>query len=318
MVSIKTCAIGLLALPGLGAGAEPVALREAVRPGAATRVVIELKAQGQYLPALPPGVSKDQAPRALALKVESRLEFVERSVGSGDRPRTVRRVLRAGSAINGEVRPASATVRPEVALLVAEARGGGVVVFSPLGPLTRSELEVLQGPGDPLALGGLLPDRPVAVGDRWPVGESAVKALTAYDTRSGGGLEATLEAADAATARVRVRGEVRGSVLGGRGVGGVRRRVHVRPHGGPGRPAGADPRRDPAPGAGGGGPGRQEHADRHARGGRGPPPSWPTRRSRGWTWSRPPSGSNCCWSRRAAGTRCGTTATGTSTGTTRG
>ena len=53
---------------------------------------------------------------------------------------------------------------------------------------------------------------------RWRISESAMKALTAYDTIASGGVEATLEALDATSARVSLHGEVRGSVLvGGEG-----------------------------------------------------------------------------------------------------
>ena len=227
MDGVKCCAIGLatvlagLVIPDGVRAAGPVELREVIRADATTRVTIGLKAQGKYIPAPPPGVSKEQAPKPLALKVESELAFVERVLAVDERARAgraARRVVRATSAVNGEVRPSSAAVRPGVALLVAEVRSGGeVVVYSPLGPLTRSELEVLQGPGDPLAFGGLLPTRPVEAGGRWAVGDAAVKSLTASDTVASSTLEATLESADAGSARVRLRGEVRGSVLGGEG-----------------------------------------------------------------------------------------------------
>ena len=81
--------------------------------------------------------------------------------------------MQAASAVNGEVRPLAAVLRPEVGLLLAEAAGDGtVVVVSPVGPLTRSELELVQGPGDPLELAGLLPDKPVALKDRWTPGDA--------------------------------------------------------------------------------------------------------------------------------------------------
>jgi hypothetical protein len=228
MAAIKCCALGLvvwLAASAGSLGASKVELREAPRTGEATRVRVELKADGQFLPASPPGAeaaakSKGEKPRALALKVEAQLEFVERLTGvdSRGRPtRGVRRVLRAASAINGEVRPSAAVVRPEVALLVAEPRAGGVVVFSPGGPLTREELELVQGPADPLEFAGLLPEGPVAVGDHWPVGDSAARSLSQYDALTSQTLVATLEEADAGSARVRLRGEIRGSVLGGEG-----------------------------------------------------------------------------------------------------
>ncbi len=222
MAAIKSYAIGIGAfLAAVGfASAAPVELREAERPGETTRVQVGLKAEGLYLPAALPGAAKGDVPEPLALKVESRLDFYERRPKSGvpGRPgRVVRRVVGGGSAVNGGVRPMAASVRPEVALLVAESRAEGVVVFSPGGPLTRAELELVEGPGDPLALGGLLPDRAVAKGDRWAVEDAAVRSLSAYDTLTVNTLEATLEAVDAGAARVRLRGEVRGSVLGGGG-----------------------------------------------------------------------------------------------------
>src|SRR6202011_673494 len=85
------------------------------------------------------------------------------------------------------------------------------------GPLTRTELELVQGPGEPLALGRLLPPDPVAVGDRWTVGDYAARNLSGYDALAINGLEATLESVDDASARVRLLGSIRGAALGGEG-----------------------------------------------------------------------------------------------------
>jgi hypothetical protein len=158
----------LIALVLLGAGPEPaVALREAARVGASTRNLVALKAEGLYRPAPAPGESREKAPKPLALKVETRLDFEERVLEldpAGAAGRVVRRVVQAASAINGEVRPMGAVLRPDVALLVADRRAGDLVVFSPQGPLTRSELELVQAAGDPLTLAALLPTRSVRVG----------------------------------------------------------------------------------------------------------------------------------------------------------
>ena len=211
-----------------------------MRGGTATRVQIELKAQGLYRPGLPPGGAgaEAQMPKPRELDVQTRLVFQERivpvepggnarsSAGVSDRSaaalplRIVRHVIQAASAINGEVRPTSASLRPEVALLVAEKRDRGwpVVVFSPAGPLTWSELEVVQAVGDPLALGDLLPPGPVAPGDHWKVGDVAAKGVSGYDTVTSNGLEATLESADPTRARIRLKGRIEGSAFGGTGV----------------------------------------------------------------------------------------------------
>jgi hypothetical protein len=218
MAVLECCAIGL-AMLGLGPEAS-VSLRESARVGETTRDLVALKAEGLYRPAPPPGESKEKPPKPLALRVETRLDFEERVLAvdpEGPARRVVRRVVQAASAINGEVRPMAAALRPEVALLVADRRTGDMVVFSPRGPLTRSELELVQAAGDPLALAALLPPRPVQVGDRWTVGNDAARGLSSYDALAVNKLEATLEALDESSARIDLSGEVRGAVLGGEG-----------------------------------------------------------------------------------------------------
>jgi hypothetical protein len=213
----------VLILPGIVAlAAAPdtsIVLREVSREGASTRVLMALKAEGTFIPGSPPGAAKPKAAKPLALRVETRLDFGERVIKIADdrARRTARRVVQAASAINGEIRPAAAVLRSQVALLVAERQPDGVFVFSPAGPLTRAELELVQSPGDPLSLAALLPAKPVSIGARWRVDDEAARDLTAYDTLNSNGLEAILESADERTARVRLTGKVRGAVLGGEG-----------------------------------------------------------------------------------------------------
>ena len=214
MVVIWACATVLLAV---AAPADRVTLRETARVGDLSHATIELKASGMYKPAVPPGAP---AASPLALKVETRLEFDNRvaTVARDGSPRlAVRQVSRAGATINGEVRPSSSSLRPEMTTLVAERKDGTVTVYSAGGPLTRSELELVQGPGDPLALADLLPPAPVAIGERWTIGADAARSLSGYDALAVNTLDATLEAATETTATVRLLGSIRGAALGGEG-----------------------------------------------------------------------------------------------------
>jgi hypothetical protein len=213
--------IAALVFVSLGADA-PVMLHPGESIGNATRVVVELKAEGLFKPgdeskeATKPGA----AAKPLALKVEARVEFVEKVLAvakDGAPTRAVRRVEKAGSAINGEVRAMAAALRAEVALLVAELREGQIVAVSPGGPLTSSELELAQSPGDPLALAALLPAAAVAKGETWNVGSDAARSLSGYDTLEDNALKATLESIDEARALGRLKGTIRGSVLGSPG-----------------------------------------------------------------------------------------------------
>ena len=221
MAGFQRC-VGFAWVAFMLVGAGPVTLVESNRLGSCSKVTVALKAEGLYRPSPPPGTAKADLPKPLALKVETRLEFAERlwkSGGSGENQTdvAVRRVYRAGSAINGEVRPSASVLRPEVAMLLAEPKVEGVVVTSLGGPLTRSELELVQGPGDPLSLAPLLPVRPVETGDRWKIGESAARGLSAYDSLKTNGLEATLASVDDKIAVVKFKGEIRGNVLGAEG-----------------------------------------------------------------------------------------------------
>jgi hypothetical protein len=226
--------------------ATKISLQETLKAGSTTRTQIELKAQGLFRPGLPPGGASGDArmPKPLSLEVQTRLVFHERLVRSGqvdlarsaakDVPRAqarggtpgeprltaVRHVIQAASAINGEVRPAAAGIRPEVSLLLAERRDvdGPVVVVSSGGPLTRAELELVQGLGDPLALVDLLPAQPVAPGESWRVGDAGAQTISGYDVVTSNDLNAQLEGADPTQARVRLKGQIKGSALGGAGV----------------------------------------------------------------------------------------------------
>ncbi len=199
------------------ASLEPVPLREVSKPGEVFRAIVELKAEGSFKPASLPGTPEA---KPLALKVETRVEFVERvdTVDTQGAPRrSFRQVEVAAATINGEVRPSSSALCAELATLVAERREKEVAIVAVGGPLTRSELELIQGPGDPLALASLLPTKVVAIGDRWLVGELAARNLSGYDALASNALEATLEAFDADQARVRLLGTIRGAALGGEG-----------------------------------------------------------------------------------------------------
>jgi hypothetical protein len=220
--------LGRLAVADGPAAANQVVLKESLPPGTCTQVVVELKADGLFQPGLPPGKVAEDAklPKPLSLDVQSRLIFSERALETpatsptaGPRGKSIRLVSQAASAINGDVRTTSNQLRHELALLVAERKGphGAVVVVSTAGPMTRAELELVQGVGDPLSLPDLLPVGPASAGQSWKLPMSAALALSDYDSVKSNGLEATLEEVNEQSARIRVKGEVKGTARAGEG-----------------------------------------------------------------------------------------------------
>ncbi len=216
---------GRLAVSADDAPAE-VVLKESRATDRATVVRIELKADGLFRPGLPPEAMTAEAkmPKPLDIEIQTRLIFRERLLKTADAGgsgplKAVRLVSQAASAINGEIRPAVRELRGELSLLIAERAepDGGVTVVSPSGSLTRDELELVQGLGDPLCFDALLPDGPVAVGAKWTIRNSALLAISGYDVIKSSKVEAELETLTDDQARIGVRGEIQGEVLGAEG-----------------------------------------------------------------------------------------------------
>ncbi|QDV32270.1 hypothetical protein [Tautonia plasticadhaerens] len=198
------------------------ALVERAEAGRQSRVVVTLEAEGRYLP----GESTDEQPvEPLELTVRTRLDYLDQvlEVDDDSRPRrSARRMDEAEVVIGGgePIRAQEIRLRPEVSSLVADRLDGGeVLVASPRGPLTRTELELVQVPADPLELADLLPDpgTEAAPGDGWPVPESAARWISGYDALSSNTARVTLRSLDGDSAEFDLDGRVEGAVLGARG-----------------------------------------------------------------------------------------------------
>ncbi|HEY8504814.1 MAG TPA: hypothetical protein VIL46_09545, partial [Gemmataceae bacterium] len=106
------------------------------------------------------------------------------------------------------------TLRPEVRRLVILRRDRVEVPFSPDGPLTWGEIDLVRTDVFVPALAGLLPQQPVRVGDTWPASPAAVRELTDMEKMEEGRIDCTLDQltdfSGRPLARVALKGEVRG------------------------------------------------------------------------------------------------------------
>ncbi len=224
--NMRVVVVYLILATTMVTGARAELLREVPQPDVATKVRIELKAEGKFrvqsAPETAPAKDKHE-PRPLALKVESRYLFLERVLDQveGRPARVGRKVLQAVSVVKGEVRPFETSIRPEVMMIITEPKGAGYESFSPGGPLNRSELELVQGPGDPMSFWGLFSTKEVKVGDTWTVADEVARSLSGYDSLVQNQLEVTLKSLDEAQAELTIKGQVRGSALGGDGAMGL-------------------------------------------------------------------------------------------------
>jgi hypothetical protein len=202
-----------------------VPIRENTPVGSATRIQVDLTAEGQYEPAPEQGTPAKPVP----LRLQARVDFVERvlrlDAGSTAPDRAVRRIEQAVVAFGGGVRPLNTVLRPELGVVLAERGPHAILVQSLGGPLRREELSLLEFPGDPLTWFALLPEKPVAVGDRWSIRDQAVRSLSGYDAIAATRLEAKLDELTDREAVIVLGGEVRGASRGGEGTMNFKGRV---------------------------------------------------------------------------------------------
>src|SRR5262249_1183009 len=106
------------------------------------------------------------------------------------------------------------TLRDGRRLLVAHRHKDQVVVYSPVGPLTREELELTGEHLDTLTLAALLPGKAVNVGDTGKAPNARAQTLGAFEGLTSQDLTCKLEAVQGATATVSVTGTANGISLG--------------------------------------------------------------------------------------------------------
>jgi hypothetical protein len=146
------------------------------------------------------------------------LKYRERPLPGAGRDAEALRSLRHYDSIEAKIRVADQTTSPQLAddrrLLVAEGRREGIFFYSPQGPLTALELELLRTPADSLCLLGLLPPMPAAVGDKWSPPSWVGQMLTDTEAAAKSDLNCTLDSVAQGQAKVTFEGTVEGATAG--------------------------------------------------------------------------------------------------------
>jgi hypothetical protein len=212
----------LLSLLVVGAahGGEPLRLEERFPAGYQYRVRTRVQLTGSLTPPAPQGSATPGKP--LEIKGGSVVDYDERVLDvapDAQVRKTVRLVARMEVHRTVGGRPQETALRPAVSRLVLLRRGSTEVPFSPDGPLTWGEIDLVRTDVFTPALAGLLPPKAVSPGDRWPAAAPAVQELTDMDKIDEGGLECRLEEVTTLEgrrhARVAFTGTVRGSTEDG-------------------------------------------------------------------------------------------------------
>ena len=190
----------------------PVVLRETVAPGDCVRVDIALAVDGKLI------VDRNGKSDAIPLSARASVAFSQRAeavTGAGRAGRVVRHYFDARSASDTGLEHSVRSLGAEHRVVAASrVEGGGLVAFSPGGPLTREELELVGDHFDTTALPGLLPPGAVAKGATWPIPADVARQLLHFDAHSKAELVGTLAELTDEAATITVAGSAEGVELG--------------------------------------------------------------------------------------------------------
>ena len=204
----------VLACAGLAPAQAPVRLAEAFAPDYEYHVSSRVEITGTLT--LPPEKAGAVA-KSLTVTGKSAIEYDERVLTrekDGRVGKTVRLYRRIDFRRNVGDQPQQSTIRPDVRRLVLLRLGQAEVPFSPDGPLTWAEIDLVRTDVFTPALAGLLPAAAVRSGDRWQASAEAVQELTDLEKIDTGGLTCTFEGVSTVGNRRHARVGFRGTVLG--------------------------------------------------------------------------------------------------------
>ena len=203
------------AMPARMLGAETYDLRSGRRPGQTDCVTGLLEVGGDRK-----GVVDGKIERT-KMSVVCKLRYDERTLAVPDAKSQLWRSIRDYTLVDAVIKVGDdglkPKLRPERTLVGAEVQLPKTKLFSPKGTLTRDELELIDVLGNSLVLDALLPTKPVAVGQSWPVDEKVMIALLGIDAAASVDVDCTLtKATDATTTDPMAIVELQGKVDGAR------------------------------------------------------------------------------------------------------
>jgi hypothetical protein len=200
-------------LSGRGA-AQEVTLAEPFKPGHTTKVEVQVKLTGKLT--LPP-TAKDKPPQLITVVGTSKLTYEERLLQPDEA--TMLKTVRAYREVEFERTVGDAKqdagIRPSVRRMIIIKSGERKAPFSPDGPLTWGEIDVVRTDVfNPALIPGLLPAARVKPGQSWKASAASVAELTDMEKVEEGSVAVEFvgltKVSGKSLARLKISGTVRG------------------------------------------------------------------------------------------------------------
>lgn len=182
-------------------------------PGQIDRIEATLQVGGDLV------ASDDPKHKRPKLSVVAKVVYDERPVElaaeNGPPELAVRYYHSAEAVIKVDEESVRPSLREDRRLIGAATDGRGVTLFSPQGPLTRDELDLIDVMGSSLVLDRLLPGKPVALDESWENTKEQMALLLGLDEVVHADVKSTLTAVKQNAAIVEMAGQVQGTTGGG-------------------------------------------------------------------------------------------------------
>ncbi|MBI2826340.1 MAG: hypothetical protein HYX69_16785 [Planctomycetia bacterium] len=198
--------------PAVGADGQSLAPRQ--RPGDVSQVEVLLEVGGD----LSMVGDKDKKVHALKMSVVGSMVYDEKRLPPGGQDagevRAARQYRRCDAVIKIDKGGARPRLRDDRRLVSVVGGAGRTTMFSPVNPLSREELDLIEIPASSLLVEQLLPDRPVSPGDEWQHSNDSVAALLNLDAVSESDVRSRFKEATATAAQLELAGTVHGAAEG--------------------------------------------------------------------------------------------------------
>lgn len=152
--------------------------------------------------------------RRIPLKADGEVTYEEKTIGDGTPTRTARYYERATATIDAGNRAHAPQLRSDQQLMFAELNGDSSTIYSPRGPLFRTELDLVDLPGSSIVLPMLLPQDAKKLKDRWQHDPTTMSLLLGLDAVSQTDVQSELREIRDGAAKIAISGKLSGAADG--------------------------------------------------------------------------------------------------------
>jgi hypothetical protein len=200
------CTFVVVVATSIPATAQPLNLTEKNTLGERANFAIDLELKGNLV------VTLENGKQTIPLEAKAKHRLAERCVAVTDGlPSTTAR-LYSEATVTASIatEKSNRTLPSDRRLILAKRNGDGLFCFSPNGPLTRDDLDLVTDHFNPQCLPGLLPGKVVNAGDTWTLTNATVQAACRFDATVKTTLAGKLTAVKDGIASFVINGNVEG------------------------------------------------------------------------------------------------------------